>query len=137
MRDLRVLGTGAFGPEPSRDDELASLVRDVVGGTPHHAVDWTSLATRIADRIGAQSSGSWWSYAARWERRMIPLALAAGIIASAALLAPGSVAATTNAATSASALATAVASGAPAEDAASAFVHAITNTSEFTAGVPE
>ena len=67
--------------------------------------------------MGAQAVTPWWSYATRWERRVIPLALAAGIAASAALWSTPS--ASTSQSASASELATAVANGTPAEDAAS------------------
>ena len=136
MRHSRVLGAGAFGPEPARDTELGTLLRDVVGDSPDHSVDWTSLASRITSRVGAQASAPWWSYAAQWERRMIPLALAAGVVAAAALWSTTAPASTT-ALASASSFTTEVASGAPADDAASQFARSITNTVDLAAGVPE
>ncbi len=136
MRHSNVLGAGAFGPEPARDPALGALLRDVVGDAPGHAVDWTALAARIASRVGAQATVPWWSYAAQWERRMIPLALAAGVVAAAALWNTTATTATTSLA-SASSFTTEVASGAPADDAASQFARSITNTVDLAAGVPE
>ena len=135
MTDSRTLGDGAFGPEPEHDPELGALLRDVVGNTPHGAVNWTTLAARIGERVGRQVSAPWWTYATQWERRVIPLALAAGIAASAALWTSASASPTQP--TSASALATEVASGTPAEDAASLFARTITNSMDLAAGVPE
>ena len=135
MRHSKVLGAGAFGPEPASDPELGGLLRDVIGDTPSHAVDWTALAARITSRVGAQATAPWWSYAAQWERRMIPLALAAGIVAAAALWSTTATAAMPLA--SASSFTTEVASGTPADDAASQFARTITNTVDLAAGVPE
>ena len=139
MTDSRTLGTGAFGPEPTHDPELGALMRDIVGDVPHAGVDWTALAARIGERVGIQMPAPWWSYAARWERHVIALALAAGI-AAAAVLSMSTSSATGSAAsplTSASALATAVASGTPAEDAAAQFARSITNAADLSAGIPE
>ena len=135
MTDSRTLGAGAFGPEPEHDPDLGALLRDVVGDTPHSAVNWATLAARIGERVGRQVSAPWWTYAMQWERRVIPLALAAGIAASAALWTSPSASPTLP--TSASALATEVASGTPAEDAASLFARSITNSVDLAPGVPE
>ena len=136
MRHSKLLGTGAFGPEPAPDPALGALLRDVVGDPPAHAVDWTALATRIASRVGAQATTPWWIYAAQWERRMIPLALAAGVVAAAALWNTTATTATTTLA-SASSFTTEVASGTPADDAASQFARTVTNSVDLAAGVPE
>lgn len=135
MKHSRVLGRGAFGPEPARDRELGALLHEVVGVAPAHAVDWPALAARISARVGVQAVAPWWSYAAQWERRMIPLALAAGIAAAVALWDTTTTAATQL--TSASSFTTEVASGVPADDAASQFARTITNTVDPVAGVPE
>ena len=135
MTDARTLGAGAFGPEPARDSELGALLRDAVGETPGGSVNWTRLAARIGDRVGTQMAAPWWSYAMQWERRVVPLALAAGIAAVAALW--STTAASAAPIGSASALATAVANGTPAEDAASQFARSVTNTVDLAAGVPE
>jgi len=134
MTDSRTLGTGAFGPEPAHDPVLGAMLRDVMGETPTSAVNWTALAARIGERVGTQAA-PWWSYATRWERRVIPLALAAGLAAAAALWTTAS--ANTAQLTTAYELSTAVASGTPAEDAALLFARSITNSVDLTAGVPE
>jgi hypothetical protein len=131
-----VLGKGAFGPEPAHDEKLGTMLRDVVGETPYAAVQWSALAERIGERVASQMAAPWWSYATRWERRAIPLALAAGLLASVALWST-SATTTTWQMTSASGVTTAVLSGIPAEDAASQFARSITNTADLTAGVPE
>ena len=85
MTDSRLLGAGAFGPDPDHDHELGGLLRDVVGDAPTSVVNWTALAARVSERIGVPTASPWWMYAMQWERRVIPLALAAGIAAAAAL----------------------------------------------------
>jgi hypothetical protein len=131
-----VLGTGAFGPEPQHDEKLGTMLRDIVGDTPYDAVSWSALAEHISEKVTATMAAPWWSYATRWERRAIPLALAAGLAAAVALW---TTSATSTAwhMTSASNVTTAVLSGIPAEDAASQFARSITNTADLTAGVPE
>ena len=135
MKHSKVLGAGAFGPEPAPDPALGALLRDVVGESPSHAVDWTSLANRIGRRAGEQATLPWWTYAAQWERRMIPLALAAGVVAAAALW--STTATTVTPLASASSLTTEVASGVPADDAASQFARSMTNAADIAGGVPE
>ena len=132
----RTLGNGAFGPEPAHDPELGALLRAALGDAPMESVNWTRLAARIGERVAAQVATPWWSYAARWERRVIPIAIAAGIAAAAALFSTTASASEVQR-TSASALATEVANGTPPEDAAALFARSITSTVEFSAGVPE
>ena len=130
------LGKGAFGPEPAHDPRLGALLRDVIGDTPHAAVQWSVLAERIGNRVAAQMAAPWWSYATRWERRVIPLALAAGLTAVIALWSTTASASATQV-TSASGVATSVLSGTPEEDAALVFARSITSSVDLTAGVPE
>ena len=137
MTNKRTLGVGAFGPEPLHDPELGALLRSVVGEAPLDAVNWTQLAARIGERVAAQAAGPWWSYAARWERRVIPIFVAAGIVAAAALFSSTASASEVAPRTTASALATEVASGTPAEDAAVLFAGSITSTVELNAGLPQ
>lgn len=132
----RTIGHGAFGPEPAHDPELGALLRSVIDEAPMDSVNWTRLAARIGERVGVHASDTWWSYAARWERRMIPIAIAAGIAAAAALFST-TASASELPRTTASALATEVASGTPAEDAAVLFARSITSTVDLTAGVAE
>ena len=136
MSDRSVIGTGAFGPEPAHDEKLGAMMRDIVGDTPHHAVRWSALAERIGERVREQMATPWWSYATRWERRAIPLALVAGLTAAIALWMTAA-SSTGLHFTTASGVNTAVLSGIPAEDAASQFAHSITNAVDLTAGVPE
>ncbi len=133
MIHSKVLGVGAFGPELAPDPQLAALLHDVVGDAPVHAVDWPALAARIASRASAQAP--WWSYAAKWERRMIPLALAAGVVAAITLWSTTAAAAAPL--LSAASFTTEVAGGAPADDAASQFARTLTNTVDLATGIPE
>src|SRR5258708_40112744 len=76
------LGEGAFGPEPERDLTLAALLREHLGGAPMSEVAWSALAAHIGDAVATQLAAPWWAWATRWERRVIPLALAAGLAGS-------------------------------------------------------
>jgi hypothetical protein len=136
MTNKRTLGVGAFGPEPAHDAELGALLRSVVDDAPMDGVDWTRLAARIGERVRVQASGPWWSYAAQWEKRVVPIFVAAGI-AAAAVLFTTTASASEAQRTTASAMTTEVASGTPAEDAAVVFARSITSTVDLTAGVPE
>ncbi len=138
MSDSRsVIGTGAFGPEPQHDEKLGALMRDVVGDTPYAAVRWSALAGRIGERVAAQMATPWWSYATRWERRAIPVALIAGLSAAVALWLTSVSTTAAQPMTTASGVTTEVLSGIPAEDAASQFARSVTNTVDLAAGVPE
>lgn len=127
------IGVGAFGPEPEHDAQLGALLRDVVGPMP--SVSWSELADRIGASIAVQRSAPWWSYAARWERRALSMALAAGLAATLALLSTSESAQATQ--TPAAEAVTAVISGVPAEDVASSFAHYVTGTGDFNVAVPE
>lgn len=128
------IGVGAFGPEPEHDARLGALLRDAVGPTP--SVNWDSLANRIGVSVAANRSAQWWSYAARWERRALTMALTAGIAATFALLTTSESAQATQSTAAAEAV-TAVISGTPAEDAALLFAHYVTGSSDFSVGIPE
>lgn len=84
MRDDR---TPRFNPfasdEPPRDEELAALLRQAVGDVP--TVDWDALAMRISRALPTRANVAWWSYAERWSRRIIPVALAASLVGAAML----------------------------------------------------
>ena len=136
MTNKRTLGVGAFGPEPAHDPELGALLRSVVDDAPMDSVDWARLAARIGDSVGVQAAGPWWTYAAQWERRVIPIFIAAGL-AAAAVLFTTTASASEVPRTTASAMTTEVASGTPAEDAAVLFAGSITSTVDIAAGVPE
>ena len=138
MRDRdNMVGEGAFSAEPERDRELAALLTDRVGIVPAADVDWDALARRISARVAMHASSPWWTYAARWERRMVPIALAAGIAATFALFRIEGASSATNASVSAVSVSTAVAAGTPVEDAALQFAGAVTSMGDITAGVPE
>jgi hypothetical protein len=115
-------GTG----EPARDALLGPLLRDIVGTPPAGQVDWTALARRIATATATPLPSPWWSYAARWERRALPLALAAGLAGAVALWGLGTPSQSSGAWNGSADLVTAVVSGAPADDAARSFARSIT-----------
>ena len=135
MKDSNnTIGVGAFGPEPEHDARLGALLREAVGPTP--SVNWESLANRISASVAAHRSAPWWSYATRWERRALTMALSAGIAATFALLSTSESAQATQPTAAAEAV-TAVISGTPAEDAALSFAHYVTGSSDFSVGIPE
>lgn len=116
--------------EPARDVRLGALLREHVGEIPAEQVDFAALAARIRRGVASQVSGPWWSYAARWERRALPLALAAGLAAAAALWSIG-VPAELQAAADPVAE---VINGTPAADAARLVTRNMTNTLYATPG---
>jgi hypothetical protein len=132
----RIIGEGAFGPEPARDAALGAALREQVGAVPQD-VNWQALAQRINARVAAHAAASpWWAYAARWERRVIPIALVAGIAATLAL-ANLEVASASPTFVSAASVSTAVVSGTSFEEAAVQFAHSVTSVADITAGTPE
>lgn len=122
--------------EPARDVRLGLMLRDTIGGTPSGDVDWAALAKRIGDRLPVQMSTPWWTYASRWERRAIPLALAAGIMGAIALWGTAGTTSTASVSTTEEVALSAVASGELSETAARQFSQAITSL-DMVAGVPE
>jgi hypothetical protein len=127
-----------FDPaEPSRDEALAAVLRRATGDVPVGAVDWDALASRIARALPARATATWWSYAERWERRMLPLALAATLLGAFALwrsAEPGSAAI---ASIGTSDYVADVAQGAPAAEAARTFARTITADMNLVETVPE
>lgn len=79
MSDKRHLHLHMGDEEPSRDRRLGALLRDVAGDVPMASVDWPALAARIGAGVRAQQHAPWWSYVERWQRRAVPIAIAAGI----------------------------------------------------------
>ena len=133
-----VIGHGAFGPEPERDHALGALLAEGAGRIPMADVDWARLAERISARVAARAASPWWTYAARWERRVVPIALAAGIAASVALAMIDVTPNTANASSvTAASVNTAVVSGTSYEDAALQFARSVTSAGDITVGVPE
>jgi hypothetical protein len=97
-------------------------------------VSWPHLAQRIADAVQAQQGAPWWSYAARWQRRAVPLALAAGLIGALALWGT----ATSRPAEASSVdLVSAVVTGTSTADAASSYARSVTGAMDLTGAVPE
>jgi hypothetical protein len=124
--------------EPPRDARLGALLAQVVGTPQAHTVHWDALAGRIRAAVHASDSAPWWSYAERWQRRVLPLAMAAGLIGALALA--GAVArfrGETSAYTAADAI-SAVTSGASSDDAARSLAHTLTSGADvLSVGVPE
>jgi hypothetical protein len=124
MRDDR---TPRFNPfaseEPPRDEELASLLRQAVGDLPA-SVDWDALAMRNTRALPARTNVAWWSYAERWSRRIIPIALAASLVGAAMLWNAESAQALVVAQSPTDVIADVV-QGVPIEDAASTFARTI------------
>lgn len=65
--------------EPRRDPALGAALAAVVGRPPVDEVDFDALAARIASVSRCRPASPWWSYAAGWEARALPVALAAGL----------------------------------------------------------
>ena len=129
---------GTFNPfapgEPARDEELAALLRQVVGDVPA-AVDWDALATRITRALPARANVAWWSYAELWSRRILPIALAASLVGAAMLWNADDVGAVVVAQTAPTDVVADVVQGVSIEDAARTF--AGTMTVDETLAMPE
>jgi hypothetical protein len=121
-----------FDPtDPPRDEQLAALLREATGDVPVHTVNWDALASRIARSIPQRAASTWWSYAERWERRMLPLAFAASLLGAIALwniAEPSAPSAVTQVATTD--IFADVLQGAPTDDAALRYARTV--TSEMT-----
>ena len=115
--------------EPARDAFLGSRLREVLGTPPANQVDWAALARRIAVATTAPLHTPWWSYAARWERRVLPLALAAGIAAGVALW--GVDAPRSSVTVASEELVGAVSNGAPTDDVARSLARSIASDPSF------
>jgi hypothetical protein len=134
MRDDRSSLFNPFAPgEPPRDEELAGLLRSAVGDVPD-SVDWDALATRIARALPARTSVAWWSYAERWSRRILPIALAASLVGAAMLWNADDAQAVVVAQAAPTDVIADVVQGVPIEDAARTFAR--TMTSDETMSVP-
>jgi transcriptional regulator GlxA family with amidase domain len=116
-----------FDPaEPSRDEALAAVLRRATGDVPVGAVDWDALASRIARALPGRSATTWWGYAERWSRRMLPIALAATLVGAFALWEADEPSNTVVASSGASDVVVDLVQGAPAEDAARSFARTVT-----------
>jgi hypothetical protein len=121
--------------EPARDERLGALLRQVVGAPPMAEVSWPQLAQRIADAVQAHQAAPWWSYAERWQRRAIPLALAAGLVGALAFW--GTATSRPAEVSSSMDLVAAVVTGTPTAEAARAYAHSITGTLDLAGAQPE
>jgi hypothetical protein len=120
---------GSFNPfapgEPPRDEQLARLLSQAVGDIPP-SVDWDALATRISRALPARPSVAWWSYAERWSRRIIPIALAASLVGAAMLWNADVASAVVVAQATPADVVADIVQGAPIEDAARSFSRTLT-----------
>jgi hypothetical protein len=120
---------GSFNPfapvEPPRDEQLAALLHRAVGDVPG-TVDWDALATRISRALPARASVAWWSYAERWSRRILPIALAASLVGAAMLWNAEDVGAVVVAQAVPTDVVADVVEGVPIEDAARTFSRTLT-----------
>lgn len=130
MTDLHSFRGARVPPdEPRRDPRLAALLRTLMGEIPMREVNWDALAGRVGAAIRARQT-PWWSYLERWQRRTLPLALAAGAFGASVLV--HSWLTHPEALTSAPDMVSAVVAGAPAEDAATTFAHTVTSAAVYT-----
>jgi hypothetical protein len=123
--------------EPARDERLGALLRDRVGEPPMADVDWSALAERVGAAVRAQQGMPWWGHVARWRRRAVPLALAAGLIGALALWTDIAVARAEAAAYPSSDMVSAVVTGVSSADAATSYAGSVTASGELVSGVPE
>lgn len=131
MTDERLDARPFGSAEPDRDRALGALLAEVVGRSPVHDVDWPALAARIAS-ARQRNRSSWWAYATRWERRAVPVALAAGLVGVLALWGLGMPAtARVTVATVADPIA-ALFDGTPVDDAARSFARSATGAGDPT-----
>lgn len=122
--------SGEFNPfapsDPPRDEALAALLRQAEGDVPLGAVNWDALASRISRSLAARASTTWWSYADRWSRRMLPIALAASLVGALALWRAEEASGATVAVVGVADVMADVVQGAPTEDAARTFARTVT-----------
>jgi len=120
---------GSFNPfapgEPPRDEQLARLLSHAVGDIPP-SVNWDALATRISRALPARPGVAWWSYAERWSRRIIPIALAASLVGAAMLWNADVASAVVVAQATPADVVADIVQGAPVEDAARSFSRSLT-----------
>ena len=125
------------GGEPARDERLGALLRAAVGEPPMTEVNWSALAERVGAAVRSHHFTPWWGHVARWQRRALPLALAAGLVGALALWHSSLGARDTAPAVGSGELVTAVVSGTSSTDAAQSYAGWLTSTVELTSEVPE
>ena len=124
--------------EPARDERLGALLRVSLGDPPTSAVDWNALAARIGSAVRERRVAPWWSHVALWQRRAVPLALAAGLVGAFALFGAGSDATGDSGSTFEPIdLVSAVVSGTSSSDAALTYAGAVAESPWLAAGAPE
>ncbi len=124
--------------EPARDERLGALLRETIGHPPMSTVDWNALATRIGAAVRDGQVTPWWSHVARWQRRAVPLALAAGLVGALALFGTGNAANGDEEPTSEPLdLVSAVVSGTSSSDAALTYAGAVAQSPWLANGAPE
>jgi hypothetical protein len=123
--------------EPRRDERLGALLRDSVGELPMADVDWSALAERVGAAVRAQQAMPWWGHVERWQRRAVPLALAAGLIGALALWTDIVVARAEAAVNPSGDMVSAVVSGASSAEAATSYVGSLTGWNELVPGAQE
>lgn len=121
----------AASDEPRRDARLGAVLRGLLGEIPMHEVNWETLAARVNAAVHARQA-PWWSYVERWQRRAIPLAIAAGLLG-AAVLVNSWVTHPVMPLTSTRDMVSAVVAGTPAEDAALTYTHTVANMADLAA----
>jgi len=127
-----------FAPgDPPRDEALAALLRQVTGDVPVGSVDWDALATRISRALPSRMSTTWWSYADRWSRRMLPIALAASLVGALALWASDEPSGVLVAQAGTADVVVDFAQGAPVEDAARTYARTVTGDVVLSASESE
>ncbi|HET7188239.1 MAG TPA: hypothetical protein VFI52_08795 [Gemmatimonadaceae bacterium] len=124
------------GGEPVRDERLGALLRDTVGEPPMADVDWTALADRIGAAVRMPRATPWWGHVERWQRRALPLAIAAGLVGALALWSAAGSSRSELVAGNGD-LVTAVVSGASSIDAADTYAGAVAGSADLVTGVPE
>jgi hypothetical protein len=129
-------GSDADG-EPARDASLGALLRQVVGEPPMADVDWSALADRVSGAVRAQHAAPWWAHVERWQRRALPLALAAGIVGALAFWNASASARLDTFAVATGDPVNAVVSGASSDDAATSYAGSVTSSADLVSGVPE
>ena len=115
--------------EPRRDARLGVLLRNLLGDIPLGEVTWDALAGRVGAAIRTRQAAPWWTYLERWQRRAIPLALAAGLLGAVVLVHSWVTHPESFQLTSATDMVSAVVAGTPAADAATTFTHSVTSVS--------
>ena len=124
--------------EPARDERLGALLRESVGPPPGSNVNWNALADRIGAAVRERRVAPWWDQVALWQRRAVPLALAAGLVGALALFrAGGDAPGDAGSASEPLDLVSAVVSGTSSSDAALTYAVAVAEAPWLATGAPE